>query len=110
MNRGEIINSHSLKLFYQVATTGSFTKAAEILCISQPAVSSQMKRFEHELGVQLFKQQGRGVVLTEVGEALAEKAQNFIALEQHIETFIENYRLAKAGIYILWLPICLPIF
>ncbi|WP_420910391.1 LysR family transcriptional regulator [Lysinibacillus fusiformis] len=37
------MNSHSLKLFYQVATIGSFTKAAEILCISLPAVSSQMK-------------------------------------------------------------------
>ncbi|MEA0556260.1 LysR family transcriptional regulator [Lysinibacillus irui] len=91
------MNIHGLKLFYQVATTGSFTKAAEILRISQPAVSSQIKRFEHEIGVQLFKQQGRGVVLTEFGEALAEKAQNLIALEHHIETFIEEYRLAKAG-------------
>lgn len=91
------MNIHGLKLFYQVATTGSFTKAAEILRISQPAVSSQIKRFEHEIGVQLFKQQGRGVALTEFGEALAEKAQNLIALEHHIETFIEDYRLAKAG-------------
>ena len=91
------MNIHGLKLFYQVATTGSFTKAAEILRISQPAVSSQIKRFEHEIGVQLFKQQGRGVVLTEFGKALADKAQNLIALEHHIETFIEDYRLAKAG-------------
>lgn len=91
------MNSHGLKLFYQVAVTGSFTKAAEMLCISQPAVSSQIKRFEHEIGVKLFQQQGRGVVLTEFGVTLAEKAQNLIALEQHIETFIEDYRLARAG-------------
>ena len=91
------MNIHGLKLFYHVATTGSFTKAAELLHISQPAVSSQIKRFEHEIGVQLFKQQGRGVVLTEFGVALAEKAQNLIALEHHIETFVEDYRLAKAG-------------
>ncbi|MCK1990674.1 LysR family transcriptional regulator [Lysinibacillus fusiformis] len=91
------MNIHGLKLFYHVATTGSFTKAAELLCISQPAVSSQIKRFEHELGVQLFQQQGRGVVLTEFGIALAEKAQHLMALEQHIETFVEEYRLAKAG-------------
>ena len=97
MSRSKIMNIHGLKLFYQVATTGSFTKAAEILRISQPAVSSQIKRFEHEIGVQLFKQQGRGVVLTEFGKALADKAQNLIALEHHIETFIEDYRLAKAG-------------
>jgi len=91
------MNIHALKLFYQVATTGSFTKAAELLCISQPAVSSQIKKFEHEMGVQLFKQQGRGVVLTDFGKALAEKARNLVALEEHIESFIEDYRLAKAG-------------
>jgi DNA-binding transcriptional LysR family regulator len=91
------MNSHALKLFYQVAKTGSFTKAAEILHISQPAVSSQIKRFEQEIGVSLFKQKGRGIVLTEFGEALAEKAQNLISLEQHIESFIEDYRLARTG-------------
>jgi|GEM_PF-145409 len=94
---GEIVNIHGLKLFYQVATTGSFTKAAELLRISQPAVSSQIKKFEHEIGIQLFKQQGRGVVLTEFGEALAEKAKNLVTLEEHITSFIEDYRLAKAG-------------
>ncbi|EON74087.1 LysR family transcriptional regulator [Lysinibacillus sphaericus] len=91
------MNLHGLKLFYQVAITGSFTKAAELLCISQPAVSSQIKKFENELGIPLFKQHGRGVVLTEFGEALAEKAYNLVALEEHIESFIEDYRLAKAG-------------
>ncbi|MET4562146.1 DNA-binding transcriptional LysR family regulator [Lysinibacillus parviboronicapiens] len=91
------MNIHGLKLFYQVAVTGSFTRAAELLCISQPAVSSQIKKFEHEIGVPLFKQQGRGIVLTEFGEALAEKAQSLVTLEKHIESFIEDYRLAKAG-------------
>ncbi|WP_107926035.1 LysR family transcriptional regulator [Lysinibacillus parviboronicapiens] len=91
------MNIHGLKLFYQVAETGSFTRAAELLCISQPAVSSQIKKFEHEIGVPLFKQQGRGIVLTEFGEALAEKAQSLVTLEKHIESFIEDYRLAKAG-------------
>ncbi|WP_409367543.1 LysR family transcriptional regulator [Lysinibacillus sp. 38-6] len=91
------MNSHALKLFYQVAKTGSFTKAAESLHISQPAVSSQIKRFEQEIGVPLFKQQGRGIILTEFGEALAEKAQNLVALEEHIDSFIEDYRTAKTG-------------
>ncbi|MGG0656272.1 LysR family transcriptional regulator [Rummeliibacillus pycnus] len=91
------MNIHGLKLFYQVASTGSFTKAAKLMCISQPAVSSQIKKFEHEIGVPLFKQQGRGVVLTDFGEALAEKAKNLVTLEENIESFIEDYRLAKAG-------------
>lgn len=97
MGRGGIMNLHGLKLFYQVACTGSFTKAAKLICISQPAVSSQIKKFEHEIGMPLFKQHGRGIVLTEFGEALAEKAQNLFSLEAHIESFIEDYQLAKAG-------------
>jgi len=91
------MNIHGLKLFYQVASTGSFTKAAKLMCISQPAVSSQIKKFEHEIGVPLFKQQGRGVVLTDFGIVLAEKAKNLVTLEEHIESFIEDYRLAKTG-------------
>lgn len=57
------MNIHGLKLFYHVASTGSFTKAAELLCISQPAVSSQIKRFEHEIGVQLLSSRGEGSYL-----------------------------------------------
>ncbi|MGE7771954.1 LysR family transcriptional regulator [Viridibacillus arvi] len=91
------MNIHGLRLFHQVAQTGSFTKAAELLRISQPAVSSQIKKFEYEIGIPLFKQQGRGVILTEFGEELAEKAKSFFSFEGHIESFIEDYRLAKTG-------------
>ncbi|WP_312472208.1 LysR family transcriptional regulator [Neobacillus sp.] len=91
------MNIHGLRLFYQVAITGSFTKAAELMRISQPAVSSQIKKFEQEIGIPLFKQHGRGVLLTEFGKELAEKGHNFFAFEEHIESFIEDYRLAKKG-------------
>lgn len=91
------MNLHSLKLFYQVAVTGSFTRAAEIMHISQPAVSSQIKRFEHKLGMALFKKEGRGVVLTNFAEELLERTKTLIASEKYIETFIEEYKSAKVG-------------
>lgn len=46
-----MMNIHGLRLFYQVASARSFTKAAEWMRISQPAVSSQIKKFEEELGM-----------------------------------------------------------
>jgi len=49
--------------------------------ISQPAVSSQIKKFEHEIGIPLFRQHGRGVLLTDFGKTLVEKAQNFFLLK-----------------------------
>lgn len=91
------MNIHGLRLFSQVAKTGSFTKAAEQMRISQPAVSSQIKKFEQEIGVSLFKQHGRGIQLTVFGKELAEKAQNFFAFEEQIEGFIEDHQHARAG-------------
>lgn len=94
---GRLVNIHGLRLFYQVAKIGSFTKAAEIMRISQPAVSSQIKKFEHEIGIALFKQQGRRAVLTEFGESLATKAENLFSLENQIESYIDDYRKGEAG-------------
>ncbi len=58
-------------------------------------MSSQIKKFEKELGLSLFKQRGRGVDLTEFGVELAEQARNFFAHEQQIEALIEKYRSAQ---------------
>lgn len=92
-----MMNIHALKLFYQVAETGSITKAAKKMHISQPAVSMQIKKFENDLGIPLFKQNGRGVSLTEFGAELAEQARNFFALEEQIKTLIEDHRFARRG-------------
>lgn len=97
MNRGANMNIHGFRLFYQVAKMGSYTKAAEWMRISQPAVSSQIKKFEQEIGIPLFQQHGRGIKLTEFGAELAEKAQNFFAFEEQIESFIEDYQHANTG-------------
>ncbi|NLP35337.1 MAG: LysR family transcriptional regulator [Clostridiales bacterium] len=64
------INLEYYKIFYHVAKAGSFTKAGEILCISQPAVSQAIKILEGELGSKLFIRIPKGVKLTLEGEVL----------------------------------------
>lgn len=64
------INLEYYKIFYYVAQTGSFTKAAEELCISQPAVSQGIKLLENGLGSNLFIRTQKGVKLTPEGEVL----------------------------------------
>lgn len=54
---------------------GSFTAAAEELHLAQPSVSEQVRRLEDELGVQLFRRVGRGLVPTEAGRALRPHAE-----------------------------------
>ncbi|MBO6676198.1 MAG: LysR family transcriptional regulator [Rhizobiales bacterium] len=58
----------------------SFSRAANELGLSQPAISRQLKKLELQAGAPLFTRQGRGLVPTEAGEALADYARQIIAL------------------------------
>lgn len=57
------------------ARLGSFTLAAEGLCIAQPTVSVQIRKLTETVGVQLFINQGRGICLTDAGQCLYELCQ-----------------------------------
>lgn len=63
-----------LVTFEAAARTGSFTRAAEELAISQPAVSHAMRGLESELGLSLFERRHKGVDLTPAGQYLLEQA------------------------------------
>ena len=56
-----------LEYFMAIAKYGSFTKAASILCVAQPALSQSIKNLENELGVKLFDRVSKGVVLNKAG-------------------------------------------
>lgn len=64
-----------LRIFYNVAESGSFTRAANRLNISQSAISRQIGTFEERLGVPLFYRHARGLLLTEPGELLFRAAR-----------------------------------
>lgn len=69
------MNLHALRIFVEVASRGSVTTAAEALSISQPAVSAQIRKLEHELGMSLVLPAGRSIALTDEGRFLYEKAR-----------------------------------
>ena len=58
-----------------VAQEGSFTRAAERLCLAQPSLSAQVRKLEQEVGARLFDRLGRRVALTAAGEAFLPHAQ-----------------------------------
>ena len=64
-----------LRYFIAIAEERSFTGAAERLWIAQPGLSTQMRRLEAELGVQLFDRHPRGIELTQAGELFLERAR-----------------------------------
>ncbi|MGN0152357.1 MAG: LysR family transcriptional regulator [Wujia sp.] len=65
-------NLNNYKVFYTVARTGNISKAADILFISQPAISKSISKLEEGLHVKLFDRTSKGVKLTEEGNILYE--------------------------------------
>ena len=68
-----------LRYFVAIAEERSFTRAAERLWIAQPGLSTQMRRLEDDLGVQLLERHSRGVDLTQAGELFLERARVALA-------------------------------
>ncbi len=69
-----------LRYFLQVAERGNFTRAAEDLTISQPALSRSIQKLEDELGQPVFERKTRSVSLTEAGVLLQSRAQQMLTI------------------------------
>ncbi|MGY0025312.1 LysR family transcriptional regulator [Streptomyces sp. cg35] len=78
-----------LRTFVTVHRAGSFTRAATLLGLSQPAVTSQIRTLERQLGRPLFLRQARGVTPTTTGDELAHKAA------PHLDALVE---ITEAGL------------
>ena len=92
-----MLNLNQLRVFYEAARTGSFTSAARKLCITQPAVTAQIKTFEDQCDLKLFKKKGRSLYLSEEGSALYEYAKRVFEYEKEVEDAIEEMRKLKRG-------------
>ena len=62
------MNLYHLRYFVTLAEIEHYTKAAEILSITQPSLSHAITNLEEELGIKLFEKEGRNVVLTKDGK------------------------------------------
>ncbi|MEU0660035.1 LysR family transcriptional regulator [Streptomyces lavendulocolor] len=78
-----------LRTFVTVHRAGSFTRAAALLGLSQPAVTSQIRSLERQLGRPLFLRQARGVTPTTIGDELAHRAA------PHLDALVE---IVEAGL------------
>ncbi|MTI30382.1 LysR substrate-binding domain-containing protein [Xanthovirga aplysinae] len=91
------------EVFFEVACHLSFSKAAEVLYISQPAVSKQVKKLEAELGVPLFERKGNSINLTLSGQKLMEYLHEAKTIQKKISSdleIIKNQSKAKGELKI----------
>ncbi|MEI3218821.1 MAG: LysR family transcriptional regulator [Lachnoclostridium sp.] len=101
-----------LEDFLTVTGEKNITKAANTLNMTQPVLSRRLMGLEEEFGIKLFERKGRGIVLTEDGQELKERAQKMVVLYKDMrETFDkkgnvirrDRYRLCRNEIHVfLW--------
>lgn len=76
------ISIRQMQIFQTVAQTQNYTRAAEILHMTQPAISMQIKQLEENVGLALFERQGKRIVLTAAGQAMQSYTQTLLAQYQ----------------------------
>ena len=93
-----MINFNQLRVFYEVAKSQSIKGASDILCISQPAISTQLKSFENFCELKLFKRKGRRIFLSDAGHQLLQHCREIFELEKNFERAVKDLHGLNIGI------------
>jgi len=88
---------YPLHVFLTIATEKSFSRAAERLLRTQPAISLALQRLELELGEKLIDRSAKDLVLTDAGQTVLEYARRFENLRQELENSLAELRDNSAG-------------
>lgn len=93
-----------IEYFVHVAELGSFTRAAAVLSVAQPALSRQVRLLEVELRQNLLYRTGRGVSLTDAGRKLLARGRGILQQVDHAKNDLEDLRGAPVGHVVIGLP------
>lgn len=86
-----------LRAFHHVAIAGGFSRAAELLCLTQPAISDQVRRLEEEYDVLLFSRARKQISLTPEGEALLQITRRIFENEREALELLNERRAFRVG-------------
>jgi DNA-binding transcriptional LysR family regulator len=84
---------HQVRYFLAAANALSFTRAAELCHVSQPALTTAIKKLEAQLGSPLFHREGRQIALTEFGRRMQPHLSQIVEQERAAETVAKDFRL-----------------
>lgn len=93
----ELVSVHQLRLLIAVVEHGGFSRAAEALSLSQPAISHQLKALSTAVGMPVIEMIGRRLQLTQVGSLLYAHAQRILAEFEAAGTVLDELRGLKRG-------------
>jgi LysR family hydrogen peroxide-inducible transcriptional activator len=94
---GDFLQLRDIQYVLKVSELGSFSRAAEELFVSQPALSQSVQKLENELGVKLFRRERNSVTLTYAGSIFVNEAQNIKETIDRIENKMSEAQDLKYG-------------
>jgi len=86
-----------LRAFHYVAICGGFSRAAEALCLTQPAISDQVRKLEEDYDVTLFNRRKKQVGLTDAGHRLLEITRRLFEVEKQAYEMLSESRALRIG-------------
>ncbi|MEM7067408.1 MAG: LysR substrate-binding domain-containing protein [Pseudomonadota bacterium] len=86
-----------LRAFHYVAITGGFSRAAEVLHLTQPAISDQVRNLEIEYDVRLFNREKKQITLSESGKKLFEITRRMFEVENEALALLSESQTIKSG-------------
>ncbi len=92
------ITFRQLETFAAVAKHRSFTRAADALHLTQPAISIQVRQIADTIGLPLFEQQGRDLTLTRAGEELMDTVRSLDDVWNRFESAIDEIKGLRRGV------------
>ncbi|HYC37234.1 MAG TPA: LysR family transcriptional regulator [Usitatibacter sp.] len=95
------IELKALRAFVKVAEMGNISHAAMALGLTQSSLSRIVAGFERQLGTALFHRTGRGVQLTEAGDAVMARARNIVVNAEQLQADIHDFGQAPSGVVTL---------
>ena len=93
-----MIEFKHLKIIKALHENGTLTRAANVLCLSQSALSHQIRYLEKKLNIALWEREGRNLRLTKAGELLLQTAQQLLPILKQTEKTIKAYAQGSQGI------------
>ena len=86
----ERLNYQHLFYFWNVAREGGVTRASEKLGLAQPTISGQIAILEASIGAQLFRKEGRNLVMTETGRTVFNYADEIFSIGRELGSALKN--------------------
>jgi DNA-binding transcriptional LysR family regulator len=91
------VELYPLQVFLTIAAERSFSRAAEKLLRTQPAISLALQRLEQQLGEKLIDRSGKDLILTDAGRTVLDYARRFQSLQQELDNSLAELRDNSAG-------------